>query len=151
MIVIIMRHGNAETRDNDRHLSVRGEMEVSKVASYLVNKYKITKTISSPKTRAKETLDIILKTINDEHLRHEIMFELSDDSEDSAMILDYVEASTIDSDVVLLVSHIPVVNSLAYEFIRNDVNSYFSFSTANALVLEKENDKYKVLEFIDIK
>ena len=133
MKIIILRHGLATYSNADRVLSDEGIKEVANTAMHLAKHYRITKCFCSPKTRAVQTA-----TIACEHFKFkekiEYLKELTP-SGDPALVISFVEASCSEKDVVLIVSHLPLVETLAYEFTRR-TKLPPQFDTACALVLD---------------
>ena len=64
MKIIILRHGQAIFQNSDRVLSSHGMREVADTSSQMARLYKLTKCISSPKTRAVQTATIACNQFN---------------------------------------------------------------------------------------
>ncbi|MGN1281323.1 MAG: SixA phosphatase family protein [Succinivibrio sp.] len=145
MKIVILRHGEAVFSSNDRVLTSRGMNEAMMTASKLSNITKISKCFCSPKTRAMQTCRIAARELgykgDIEYLR-----ELSP-SGDPSFLVSYIESSCQNDDVILLVSHLPLVELLSY-YINGKKEFPPSFDTACALMLDYENAKGRYERFI---
>ena len=144
MKIIILRHGQAIFQNIDRVLSSHGMREVADTSSQMARLYKLTKCISSPKTRAVQTATIACNQFN---FRQDLDY-LKDlaPSGDPDTVIAYVDAVCQKDDVVLLVSHLPLVENLAYHFV-NKQKSPPEFETACALILDYDGQKGKFEKF----
>lgn len=138
MRIIIMRHGEAIIADGDRVLSARGKEEVHTNARLLCAEYHIDSVVSSPKTRALQTAEIVI-TESGLDLSREICDELTP-SGDCVEAMDYVKGICTEYQTVLLVSHLPLVQYLA-EYLRGTRHGAIpNFVTGSALILNVEGD-----------
>ena len=119
MKIFVMRHGDAAYKDNDRVLSDKGIKESTEVAVQICAKYKINKIFASPKTR-----DLMIETLT----------ELSPDG-DPITVRSFIDATCSENDIVLLVSHIPLVQELIYELTSHHEFGP-DFVTSSALLLD---------------
>ena len=144
MRIIIMRHGDAQFYEADRILSDIGIYEANQTARKLVSQYTINKVFASPKTRALDTAKIVC-----EHIKGDISITTLRDlspSGNPSVVIDYIKAICDDSDTVLLLSHIPLVENLAFYLLKN--YKIEPFVTASALVIDLIDDKAQTLAFL---
>lgn len=144
MRIIIMRHGDAKFFEADRILSDIGIAEAHQTARKLVSQYTINKVFSSPKTRALDTAKIVC-----EHIKDDISINTLRDlcpSGNPSDVIDYIKCICDDSDTVLLLSHIPLVENLAFYLLHN--YKIQPFVTASALVIDLIDDKAQTLAFL---
>lgn len=143
MQIIVMRHGKAAFVGPDRVLTKEGEVEALNTALKLHAHYHLTKVFASPKTRAQSTAKIVANARLEDKLEVLTLKDLTP-SGDPRLAIDYALTDANDDDCILLVSHIPLVESLCYELSNN--YSPIMFDTANALVFEAEHkeDFFKV-------
>ena len=133
MKIIIMRHGQATLSNNDQVLTNKGILESTKVAEEINRKYKITRAFISPKTRAQQTAHIVLSKVQGEVIR-EILPELVPQG-DPLTFRAYLDAVCNFEDVVLIVSHLPLVSELCYEFTSHQ-DFGPDFVTSSAFLLD---------------
>lgn len=133
MKLIIMRHGQAALSGNDRVLTSKGIRETMEVAASINSKYVITKAYASPLTRAQQTAQLVLNQSNSKVII-ETLPEL-EPSGDPLTVRALIDASCLNKDVVLLLSHIPLVSELCYEFTSHHEFGP-DFSTSSALLLD---------------
>ncbi len=139
MRIIIMRHGEAIIADGDRVLSARGKEEVRKNAAILCEEYHLDAVVSSPKTRALQTAELVI-TESGLDLGRNICDELTP-SGDCVEALDYVKGICGEYQTVLLVSHLPLVQYLAEYLLGSRRVHLPNFVTGSALILNQEGDK----------
>ena len=113
MEVIIMRHGQATFSGLDRVLTNDGINEVKNTARNLCAHFTIDTILSSPKTRAVQTAQIVQETLSRRSPQVEILSDLTP-SGDPDTCFDYLQArfDKPNDHAVLLVSHIPLVQKL---------------------------------------
>lgn len=145
MKIVVLRHGDAIYSNSDRILSSEGMKEASLVGEKIAKYVKFTKCFCSPKTRAKQTAQIVLQQ-NNCSCDIEIMSDLSP-SGDPQQVISFIEATCDENDVVLLVSHLPLVWTLSYEFNKNLLMPP-QFDTACALVMQYEGLRAKYQCFL---
>ncbi len=133
MKIFVMRHGDAAYKDNDRVLSDKGIKESTEVAVQICAKYKINKIFASPKTRAQQTATVVINHLNKD-LMIETLTELSPDG-DPITVRSFIDATCSENDIVLLVSHIPLVQELIYELTSHHEFGP-DFVTSSALLLD---------------
>lgn len=144
MHIIIMRHGAATFLGADRILTPEGIDEAHSTALKLTSVYDINRIVTSPKTRAFDTAKIVL-----EHIHNDVPFEELKDltpSGNASAVIDYIMAISHADDTVLLVSHIPQVENLACELLKN--SNFPPFVTASALIVKIEQDKAHLVSFL---
>ena len=145
MQLIIMRHADSlpsSSETGDRVLSEQGREEAARCSALLRDKLHITRILTSPATRARQTAEIIAR---------ELGLEVADDanlspSGDAEEAVREVLAQAGEDDCILLVSHIPTV-----EYIMMALNPHLPmphFDTGAALVLHKWGDHWSVDELI---
>ena len=145
MKIVIVRHGDAVFSSNDRVLSQNGIKEVSATGQKLSSLIKLTRCYSSPKTRAMQTANIIAEH-NGYHEKIEYLSDLTP-SGDAHQVIDFLTAGCGKNDNVLLVSHLPLVEILAYDLNRKSVIPP-QFDTACALILNYDGEKGEYERFI---
>ena len=144
MKIIILRHGEATYSASDRVLSLEGQRQVAATANKLNAHYKVTTCISSNKTRALQTAKIACNVLGFKG-EVEIDKELSP-SGNPAHIVSYLDTFEMGSSVVLIVSHLPLVEILAYE-LNLKITLPPSFDTADALVVDYNGKRGKYVAF----
>lgn len=146
MRIIVMRHGEATFLDNDRILSLIGQKEALDTAMQLKSFLgSVNRIICSPKTRAVQTANIV-KSVLAESSDLDYLSDLTP-SGDVDSVISYVEAVCKPDDTVLLVSHLPLVEYLSYEFVHMKRCSP-SFKTACALVIDIDGRQTDFKRFI---
>ncbi|MCR5535945.1 MAG: phosphohistidine phosphatase SixA [Succinivibrio sp.] len=146
MRIIIMRHGEAIIADGDRVLSSRGKEEVLENARVLCEEYHLDVVVSSPKTRALQTAEIVI-TESGLDLNREVCDALTP-SGDCEEVMDYVNSICTEYQTVLLVSHLPLVQYLAEYLKRTRIGQIPNFVTGSALILKLEGDNAQLEGFI---
>jgi len=133
MKIIILRHGEATFANSDRILSSAGMRQAAATGTKLSALVKVTKCFSSPKTRAVQTAQIVCNQLG---FTGEIEYlnELTP-SGNTDYLISFIEASCDKSDVILLVSHLPLVENLAYELCKK-TQIPPQFDTACSLVID---------------
>ena len=145
MQLIIMRHADSlptSSETGDRELSEQGRGESARSAALLRERVHVTRIMTSPATRARQTAEIIAR---------ELGLEFSDNADlspsgDAEEAVRSVLADAGEDDCILLVSHIPTV-----EYIMMALNPHLPmphFDTGSALVLHKWGDHWSVDEMI---
>lgn len=145
MKIVVLRHGDAIYSNSDRVLSSTGMKEASSTGEKLSKYVKFTKCFCSPKTRAKQTAQIVL-TQNNCDCKIEILSDLTP-SGDPSQVISYIEATCSKDDTVLLVSHLPLVWTLSYDFNKNLLMPP-QFDTACALIMEHDGLRAKYQCFL---
>ncbi|MGN0903028.1 MAG: SixA phosphatase family protein [Succinivibrio sp.] len=145
MKIIVLRHGDAEFRDGDRYLSKKGEEEVNSSADTILSLYTPDLCLSSPKARAMQTASIVLGKMG-RKLNPVILPELTP-SGDPKSVVSYIDYQAKENSVILVVSHLPLVELLCYE-LNGRFNMPPSFSTACALSLDYDGVRGKYRHFI---
>ncbi len=133
MKIVIVRHGDAVYSKDDRVLSVVGQEEAHRTGKKLKNLINPDLCFSSPKTRALETCSIICDEIGFSN-KIEYLSSLTP-SGNPRDIIDYLEALDKKNATIMLVSHLPLVEILSYEFNRK-IQRPPQFGTACALILD---------------
>ena len=141
-----MRHGEAIIAAGDKVLSARGKDEVLVNAKILCEEYHIDTVISSPKTRALQTAEIVI-TESGLDLSRNICDELSP-SGDCGEVMDYVNSLCTEYQTVLLVSHLPLVQYLSEYLCKNRHGQIPNFVTGSALILSLEVDNAELESYI---
>ncbi|MDO5352055.1 MAG: histidine phosphatase family protein [Succinatimonas sp.] len=133
MKLIIMRHGQAALSGDDRVLTSQGIRETMEVATAINNKYVITKAYASPLTRAQQTAQLVLNQSNSKVII-ETLPELVPNG-DPLTVRALIDSCCLNNEVVLLLSHIPLVSELCYEFTSHHEFGP-DFATSSALLLD---------------
>lgn len=97
------------------------------------------------KTRAEQTANIVCQQLGFDGNK-ETLSELTP-SGNPAKIISYIDETCDDEDTVLLVSHLPLVELLAYEY-NSKLNFPPRFSTACALIIDYDYVRGKYKRFI---
>lgn len=135
MNIIIMRHGHAIFEGNDRVLSEEGKNQVAITACKLHAMLKIDRVFSSPKSRAKQTADIVVSKMRCDKPQINIIKDLSP-SGNSNLVIDEVLCTAKEQETILLVSHIPLVEDLSHSL--NQSLAIPAFETACAYILTND-------------
>ncbi len=144
MKIVIMRHGDATFSNSDRILSEQGIEEVEKIASYLSSIVKIDRCLCSPKTRAMQTAGILKYKVFDCDVEIERMLTPSGDP---VSLVSYLDAIIKQDKNLLIVSHLPLVELLAYE-LHKRMKAPPLFDTACALVLDYDGKNANYEAFV---
>lgn len=139
MQIIIMRHGDAVFQGGDRVLSEEGRKQARDTAARLHSYLKLTKIYTSPKTRARETADIVNEQFRADNLPFEVLKDLTPSGNAQAVVEEVLEGAGKD-DNILLVSHIPMVEYLVTGLDRRLPIPVFE--TASALVVSGSQDSW---------
>ena len=145
MRIVILRHGEATLSNCDRVLSSQGMKEAVATGQKLSKILTITKCFCSPKTRAEQTANIVCQQLGFDGNK-ETLSELTP-SGNPEKIISYIDETCDDEDTVLLVSHLPLVELLAYEY-NSKLNFPPRFSTACALIIDYDYVRGKYKRFI---
>jgi len=135
MLIYLLRHGDApfDSDCGERSLSSQGEAETRNVVTqHFDSLSKIPLILCSPTLRARQTLQVVTKTLN---YRGELIFE---DSLRSGGRLNDVEAridSLTDVDQVLLLSHQPLIGQIL-EYLTDKQGIGWSMSTSSLVCLD---------------
>jgi phosphohistidine phosphatase SixA len=133
MKIIIMRHAQAVSSGPDRVLTSLGMRETMEVAAAINQKYSITRAYASPLTRAQQTAQLVLNQANSKVII-ETLPELTPDG-DPLTVRALIDACCNNNDVVLILSHVPMVSELCYEFTSHHEFGP-DFVTSAALLLD---------------
>ena len=145
MKIVILRHGDAIFSNADRVLSSEGILEATSTGAKLSKLLKLTKCFSSPKTRAMQTANIVAEQMDFKD-KIESLPELTP-SGDAHHVIDFINATCSENDVVLLVSHLPLVETLSYDFNQKLVIPP-RFDTACALIMEYDGIRAKYERYV---
>lgn len=148
MRIVILRHGEATLSNFDRVLSSQGMKEAVATGQKLSKLLKITRCFSSPKTRADQTASIVCQQLCFDGKR-EHLSELTP-SGNPTKVISYIDETCNDEDTVLLVSHLPLVELLSYEY-NGKLSFPLRFSTACALIIDYDYVRGKYKRFISPK
>lgn len=136
MKLVIMRHGDAAFSNSDRNLSETGRKEVSTIAYSLANVVRIDRCLCSPKTRAVQTANILKDKVFYCDIEIEKMLTPSGDP---AQIISYLDSIIEPDKNLLIVSHLPLVELLAYE-LNKKIAPPPVFDTACALLIDYDGE-----------
>ncbi len=109
MQLVIMRHGDAEHRGNDRVLSDFGRREAELTASYLKDCVKPSVILSSPKQRAFATACIVRDILCPE-VEIVQLTSLLPSGEPENVYDEINDLGLYEEETVLLNSHLPIVS-----------------------------------------
>ncbi len=145
MKILVLRHGDAIYESSDRVLSKTGQKEVAIVGEKLSSFFKATKIYTSPKTRAMQTATIVAEKIgfNDQI---EYLPDLTP-SGNAHNVISFVDINCDSDDNVILVSHLPLVEILSYDF-NQKIMVPPQFDTACALLMDYNGLRAKYERFI---
>lgn len=135
MLIYLLRHGDApfDAACGERSLSAQGQVETRNVVmQHLDELSRVPLILCSPTLRARQTLQVVTKTLN---YRGALIFE---DSLRSGGSLHDVEArvdSLTDVDQVLLLSHQPLVGQIL-EYLTDKQGIGWSMSTSSLACLD---------------
>ena len=145
MKIIIMRHGQAAYAGLDSVLTSDGKREAECTAIKLAARLKITKVYASPKTRAQQTAAIVCSKLKGDLYTPITLPELTP-AGNAALALEEILATASDDDHILLVSHIPLVESLALYLCPGMMPPLFV--TAGALIISQNGELWHPEAFI---
>ncbi len=145
MKIVVIRHGEAVFANADRILSERGISEASATASKLSSLITPTRFFSSPKTRAMQTANIIAKATGFSD-KIDYISALTP-SGDAHEIIRFIDLNCDDSDTVVLVSHLPLVEILSYDLNKKLVVPP-RFDTACALIMNYDGNRAVYERFV---
>ncbi len=140
-VVILMRHGEAalDSKGN-KTLTPSGIYEAKQVNNFIKESLGIDHidcVVTSGVQRAEETANIVTKDL----IISERYIDKNLCPGNSGIALEVMN-SPLKEKIVLIVTHIPTIESEYSTFL--DSNAYFDFSPAACVVLVLENNKYKV-------
>ncbi|MBU2711629.1 phosphohistidine phosphatase SixA [Zooshikella harenae] len=137
MKVMIMRHGEAEAialSDGERPLTAEGINEVTQVAELVAEEYSVSKVLASPLLRAQQTASLMAAGLNLAGV--ETLDELAPDHKPESV---FKVLADVEAEVLLLVSHMPLVDQLAGWLLDGTRKSPITFPTATVAVLHTEH------------
>ena len=144
----LLRHGEAEPqarRDSERRLTAHGRKEVLKSAAQLAGQ-PIDGILASPYVRAQETAELIREALGfDGSVGTAPWLTPDDDPKD---VLRFLDGRTERN--LLLVSHQPLIGSLAGLLVHGSRNDAVPFSTASLAELEGESPVAGVMELVSM-
>jgi phosphohistidine phosphatase len=140
MRLYLVQHGNAKSEEEDiqRPLSAKGKMEVEKVAKYAAGlNFSIAGIYHSPKLRAKQTAEILMKALKSKASE----FQDLKPNDDPSIARDLIETEAKD---LMLVGHLPHLDRLSSLLLSGKAETgVVSFRMGAIVCLEKE-DKWRV-------
>ena len=144
----LLRHGEAEPqarRDSERRLTAHGRKEVLKSAAQLAGQ-PIDGILASPYARAQETAELIREALGfDGSVGTAPWLTPDDDPRDVLRFLDGRAERNL-----LLVSHQPLIGSLAGLLVHGSRNDAVPFSTASLAELEGECPVAGLMELVSL-
>ncbi len=143
MMLYLVQHGEAypEDIDPERRLTEKGRSETERIARYLYSiGVKPAKIIHSPKTRAKETAEIIARYLGVETQVDKYLKPL----DDPAIWVDRVKKLEED---VMLVGHLPHLARLAASLLGGS-EEMIRFRYSGVVALENSGGKWVLKWFI---
>ncbi len=139
--LFLVQHAEAKSEEEDpeRRITDKGREETAKIAEFLKKAgVKIDKVFHSTKTRAKQTAEIIAKTLGiSEVIEAENLEPLADPSIWAEKLKEIKEN-------VMIVGHLPHLSRLLTEITKSK-EEVVKFRYSGVVCLEKEDDKYRVL------
>lgn len=119
-----------EEEDPEKPLSDKGRADASKIAQFIKN-VQVSKVYHSGKLRAKQTAEILSKSLNANVVKTDALEPMAD----PAIWADKLEKETED---LMLVGHLPHMNKLASLLISNNSDKkVVSFQQGGVVCLEK--------------
>ncbi len=124
--ISLMRHGDAPYsplgNDFNRVLSERGKEEAKEAARYLDANYQIDLVISSDAPRAKETAEIILKTLDNKAIVHKLDHEIYKGLREE--LLSQIILSNLVAKHPLIIGHNPSILESIISILNKDSEDY---------------------------
>ena len=149
MLVYVLRHGKAARQDPEGppSLTAGGREEVNRVAEHFRGKkLKINTLWHSPKTRAVQTAEIVLKTLADPSIEVEEKKGLEPEGDAEEI---FEEINRFKDVSLMLVSHLPLVGDLASRLAGNSPHPLLVFPTAGLVAFERTGKTWKWLWALD--
>jgi len=147
MHLYLVRHGEATSKSTDpqRPLTENGRNKIEKVAEHIrALNIKVTSIWHSPKKRAEETAMILAKSTSSLHGPVEKSGILPED--DVEPIKEELDER---KDDVMIVGHLPHLSYLGSLLLTGNKSARdISFSTGEILILEKTEEKWKMVKKI---
>ncbi|RDH44470.1 phosphohistidine phosphatase SixA [Zooshikella ganghwensis] len=137
MKIMIMRHGEAEATalsDGQRPLTEEGINEVTQVAELVAEEYVVSKIIASPLLRAQQTASLMATGLNLPAV--DTLTELAPEHKPESVLK---ALASEEAEVLLLVSHMPLVDQLAGWLLEGSRMSPIAFPTATVAVLHTDH------------
>lgn len=137
MQIYLMRHGDAlnERQDGQRFLSLEGRAQIERNAVVLKMMHvTFDLIISSPKTRAMETAEIVAIALSYRLNEIEITDKLNPESSPEDFI-GFLKGF-IGRERILIVSHLPFVQNLASRFLCGGYDININFKTGSILRID---------------
>lgn len=137
MQLILIRHGKADlefTNDDDRELTLRGRMQVERVANWL-RQYELTDPLlwHSDKLRAFQTAESVR-----EHAGWFCQLLPMTELRPDANVEPVVEKIVMEDRDLIIVSHMPLLSELTSRLLGQGPGKvYWEFRTAGVLVLQR--------------
>ncbi|VFP87110.1 phosphohistidine phosphatase SixA [Candidatus Erwinia haradaeae] len=133
MKLFLMRHGEADLltcSDFSRPLTSCGYSESRKIARWLhIKNINIQQALTSPYLRAQQTLDVIREVFSLINNQVNTLHQLRPNGE-SSQVLSYLKL--LDNNItqsVIIISHLPCINSLLKEIFLNENKIIFTPSS----------------------
>lgn len=137
MKLYLVQHGDALAKalDPDRALSDQGKADMEKIARFLKGHVKPAIIVHSGKTRARQSADILAKTLAPDITPEAITGIAPNDSVQS-----FVHHARALRDDLLLVGHLPFVSKLVAQLSTNQANPFTTFQPGSMVCLAVEKD-----------
>ena len=138
MQLILIRHGKADlefTNDNERELTLRGKMQVERLANWL-RQYELNdpQMWHSGKLRAFQTAEVVR-----EKTGWFCQLRPMDELRPEAKVEPIVEMIRNEDRDLVIVSHMPLLSEITAELLGHGPGKVFwEFGTAGALVLQRD-------------
>ena len=155
-----MRHAKSDwgipgTTDFDRPINKRGNENAIRIGQWMSeNNHLPDKVFSSPATRAKQTIELVIDQLNGK-TREDINYEEALYLATLDNLLENINLYKGEVNSLMLVSHNPGLEDLIHFLSDVTVYPYKSMTTANLVIFEYENnqvdletEKGKLIEFI---
>ena len=138
--LILWRHAHAEIGNNDfnRSIDERGIKESKVMAEFILSNYSPDLILSSPATRAQETLISFnnLYKAPKENIDKNLYLAEPDE------ILRSIERNSSDENIILVMGHNPGIHELSLSLTNNNQELMVKFSTCSACFISFDNDNW---------
>ena len=138
--LILWRHAHAEIGNNDfnRSIDERGIKESKVMAEFILSNYSPDLILSSPATRAQETLISFnnLYKAPKENIDKNLYLAEPDE------ILRSIERNSSDENIILVMGHNPGIHELSLSLTNNNQELMVKFSTCYACFISFDNDNW---------
>ena len=146
MLIYLVQHGKAKTKEENpkRPLSEEGKNDIEKIALFLKkSNIQVESIMHSVKLRAKETAEILAKSINSNNGLEEIPGLQPNDFVEP--IVTFIKQQSND---IMFVGHLPFMNKLSSLLItKSQDNSIVAFQQGAVVCIEKNEENEEIDTF----